>query len=560
MIESILIYLIKVAIGSSILFSCYQLFFKGDTFYVRNRLFLILSILLPLLIPLITIEPAVNPTLGHSGALLPGATIASTSHYVDTGITNTIHRITFIDILFYTYITGMLFMISRILVGIFNINRIQRRGKKIKYHGTIVVLTDSDLPPFSYTKKIFVPDVLYKSESSSSILKHELAHISQRHYIDIFLAELFLSLQWFNPFAWALKKAIKENHEYLADNSVATKIDSIKQYQLSLLGITCGEKTFPLAHNFNRRIIKKRIIMMNKSRTKPGVMLKTLLLIPLIAILVASLVNNSSKAVNIVQPVSNLPVSPFMTNMDPLSLDTTYFSDNSKRIIRGVFYTNIMYPKEAILKNYEHDFYLVLKIDNGEIVETSTFESPDDFSAPVIDEVKIAAFETNEATNAGKPADNKLNTIIHNETLDAAKNLEKVEIPELQGKTIEFALKMSYELYSQMGKDVVWVVVQNMPSFRGGTVDDFRQWVHQQISYPEEIADQGIKGPVFVMFVVDKDGSVTDTKIMKGLHPVLDKIALDAVKSSPKWEPGHLNSEDPVKVRYSITVKFGEQQ
>ena len=92
----------------------------------------------------------------------------------------------------------------------------------------------------------------------------------------------------------------------------------------------------------------------------------------------------------------------------------------------------------------------------------------------------------------------------------------------------------------------------------GGDVNDFRLWVQQHVNYPDDLARQGIKGPVFIMFVIDKDGSLIDSKILRGLHPELDKIALDAVNSSPKWEPGHLNSDDPVKVRYSITVKFGD--
>lgn len=557
MIESMMVYLVKVALGSTILLLCYCLLFKNETFHVRNRIFLILSLLIPLVIPMISIAPAIGVS-EVQGGVIDNAVIISTSHAVETGITNTIHRITFIEVLFYIYLAGLLFIMSRIITGIFTITRIMKSGKRAVYQNIPLVLMKPDMAPFTFHNKIFISEKLFEDKDCGDILRHESIHVRQRHYLDLFLSELFFAFQWFNPSAWIIRKAIRENHEYMADNYAKDNAASLKRYQLSLLGLHGLEKVLPLANNFNRRITKKRIIMMNKSKTRPGALLKTLLAIPVVALIFISLVANA-RDFKPELPLPGIDDQSVTTATDAIPQETIEFSDNSKSTMRGLFYS-IMYPEEAISNNYEHDFYLVLKTENGKIIEKKTFLSPDEFSVPVVDQITIAAFRSGPEATMSKNTVETLNTMMYRRSTDAVQKLNQSEIPELEGKTMEFALKMSYVLFEEDMKDKSFVVVQNMPTFRGGTIDKFKKWVQDRISYPDELAGQGIEGKVFVMFVVEKDGSVKDTKILRGLHPQLDKMAVDIVNSSPRWKPGRLNSEEPVKVRYSITVTFTDLQ
>lgn len=447
---------------------------------------------------------------------------------------------------------------SRILTGIFTINRIKRKGTQAFYQDIPLVLVKQDLVPFAFLNKIFISEKLYKEKDCDDMLRHESIHVRKRHYFDLFLSELFLAFQWFSPSAWIIRKAIRENHEFMADNYAKERTRSLKRYQLSLLGIHGLEKALPLANNFNQSTIKKRIIMMNKSKTRPGALLKTLLAIPVVAFIFISLVANAG-AFNPELPLPGPDDQSVTTGTDFINQDTIEFSDNSKSTMRGLFYS-IMYPKEAISNNYEHDFYLVCKAENGKITETNTFLSPGELNAPLIDRITIAAFRTGPEAAMSVNTVSTLNNRMYERSIDAVKKINQVENPELEGKTMEFALKISYVLMDEDAKDKAFVVVQSMPSFRGGTVDKFKKWVQDRISYPDELADQGIEGKVFVIFVVEKDGSVKDTKILRGIHPQLDKIAVDIINSSPGWTPGRLNSEDPVKVRYSITVVFNEEQ
>ena len=104
-------------------------------------------------------------------------------------------------------------------------------------------------------------------------------------------------------------------------------------------------------------------------------------------------------------------------------------------------------------------------------------------------------------------------------------------------------------------EEEIFVVVEDMPTFRGGNVNKFRDWVQKRVRYPQIAAENGIQGKVYIMFVVEPDGTVTNVKIMRGVDPALDNESIRVVKDSPKWVAGKQRGA-PVRVRFSITVNF----
>ncbi len=101
-----------------------------------------------------------------------------------------------------------------------------------------------------------------------------------------------------------------------------------------------------------------------------------------------------------------------------------------------------------------------------------------------------------------------------------------------------------------------WVVVDVMPSFKGGDINKFRNWVQMHLSYPEAAAREGIHGVVIISFVVERDGRVSNVKVARSAHHVLDKAAMRVVSRSPGWKPAYIKGE-PQRVRYSIPIIFG---
>jgi periplasmic protein TonB len=94
-----------------------------------------------------------------------------------------------------------------------------------------------------------------------------------------------------------------------------------------------------------------------------------------------------------------------------------------------------------------------------------------------------------------------------------------------------------------------------MPKFKGGDINKFREWVQKKTKYPEIATINGIQGRVYVTFIVERDGTVTNGKVVKGVDPLINDEALKAVMSSPKWTPGRQRGE-PVRVSYIIMLNF----
>ncbi|MDX9727347.1 MAG: energy transducer TonB [Bacteroidales bacterium] len=105
------------------------------------------------------------------------------------------------------------------------------------------------------------------------------------------------------------------------------------------------------------------------------------------------------------------------------------------------------------------------------------------------------------------------------------------------------------------GFDEPLFLVEVMPTFRGGDLTKFREWVGKRTNYPEEAINAKLKGTVFLTFIVEKDGSVSNVTVIKGVHPLLDQEAIKAIAESPKWSPG-LQRGQPVRVRFQIPLTF----
>jgi len=105
------------------------------------------------------------------------------------------------------------------------------------------------------------------------------------------------------------------------------------------------------------------------------------------------------------------------------------------------------------------------------------------------------------------------------------------------------------------GDAEVFFIVEDMPTFRGGSLENFRNYIQEAIDYPPIAMENGISGTVYVNFVVNKKGEITSIKIVRGVDPSLDNEVIRSLKSAPKWSPGKQRGK-PVSVSMAIPVKF----
>ena len=103
--------------------------------------------------------------------------------------------------------------------------------------------------------------------------------------------------------------------------------------------------------------------------------------------------------------------------------------------------------------------------------------------------------------------------------------------------------------------DEPFFLVEVMPSFKGGDINKFREWVQRRTNYPQAAIEAGLQGKVYLTFIIEPDGAVSNVTVVKGVAPIIDNEAVKAIQSSPKWSPG-LQRGQPVRVRYSMWLNF----
>lgn len=103
--------------------------------------------------------------------------------------------------------------------------------------------------------------------------------------------------------------------------------------------------------------------------------------------------------------------------------------------------------------------------------------------------------------------------------------------------------------------DEPFILVEVKPTFKGGDIEKFREWVQKRVVYPQQAQDNGIQGRVYLTFVIERDGSVSNVVVTRGPDPLLNEEAKKGIMASPKWTPG-MQRGRPVRVRYSIFLNF----
>ncbi len=104
----------------------------------------------------------------------------------------------------------------------------------------------------------------------------------------------------------------------------------------------------------------------------------------------------------------------------------------------------------------------------------------------------------------------------------------------------------------------VFFIVEEMPDFKGKGPDGFREYLGKNLNYPKIAAENGISGRVFVRFIVEEDGSVSNVTVVKGVDPALDAEAVRVIKNSPNWKPGKQRGQK-VRVSFTFPINFALQ-
>jgi len=203
--DNLFLYLLKISTGTMLLYLCYFLFFSKDTFYLRNRIFLIGLLLLSIIIPLLNVfnifasDSSIENTNSINSIILSRTSLEAT---VSEKITS--FDLNSILIWLYFSITGLCLL--RVLTSLTRTFIIIRKGTIQDTKFPMVVLSEMEHPPFSFFPYVVIPKKTFESGEYLEILEHEKAHIRQGHTFDLLFSELLIVFLWFNPFMWLIKK------------------------------------------------------------------------------------------------------------------------------------------------------------------------------------------------------------------------------------------------------------------------------------------------------------------------------------------------------------------
>ncbi len=198
-------------------------------------------------------------------------------------------------------------------------------------------------------------------------------------------------------------------------------------------------------------------------------------------------------------------------------------------VILAFWYT----PKERTIEKFDQEV-VVIEEDLTEI--TRQDQKPPEPPKKV--EVKVIADLLEVVTN-----DTKITTEVSFTEFD--ENTEVIQQVEVVEEEIE--------------DDQPFLVAETMPSFQGGDLNTFRNWVQQNVRFPQIALENGIQGRVVVTFVIEKDGRLTNIEVLQTPDRSLSDEAIRVLSKSPKWSPGKQRNQ-PVRVKYTLPVDFRVQQ
>ena len=276
----LLIYFLKVNIAIALFYLFYRLFFVRDTFLKTRRGYLLASIVLSFIYPFLNItgwlENQAPVQQALSGfILLNEVTITPENSGID------------VETLIYSmYGLVSVFLLIRLVIQFISILRMKRKGVEIMLQDTRIVALKSEIAPFSFFGKIYMNPELHTKSETEQILTHETTHVKQMHSIDVIFTEMLSIICWINPAAWLMKREVRQNLEFLADNKVIESGFDSKSYQYHLLQLAYQSPNVKLTNKFNISPLKKRITMMNQKKSSKTTAFKYLMVAPLIAALI----------------------------------------------------------------------------------------------------------------------------------------------------------------------------------------------------------------------------------------------------------------------------------
>jgi beta-lactamase regulating signal transducer with metallopeptidase domain len=467
----------------------------------------------------------------------------------------------------YGSITFLLFF--RFMKNISKIISKINSNKRIKYKNSTLVLLKETVLPHTFLNYIFISDIDYNNKKiETELFSHELTHVTQKHSLDILFIEALKTVFWFNPIFIFYKKAIQLNHEFLADEQVVNSYNNVPFYQNLLLSKVNQNQTYYLASNLNYSLTKKRLIMMTRNTSPLRALLKKGIIIPFILGIVYFLCFKT-----VAQESSLTAKKEVEKNESPTKdrRDEYYagvriiHKDCNKKTIVNKLYEELSPEEKDKFIHYVPEPFIEKSPTEKE------FESFKDSKKYAI--WLNGIHKPNTYLNNFKPTD-----IVFFQGSSVLKNARSKKFPQpfqyhfYTKDYFDKNLKNSWKKFG--GKELIntvnckdfWnktnsfeqavkeekttqVMEETLPQYSGG-MEEFYKFFSKNYKIP---SDYKGKGKIYISFMVDTDGSISEFEILRDLGFGTGEEAVRVLKTTPKWIPGKKDGKD-VKTKFTLPI------
>ena len=543
-------YLLKVSVCSGALFSYYFFTLRNNRFHQYNRFYLLLTVILSWIIPLIKIDYWNNTVQHEMPALELLKVVATRDAYVEKSLQSVsiLRDINTLALIIFSFISAAFFV--WLIAGIIKIILLIRSNPNKSLIYIHFIFSDTKGTPFSFFKYIFWnKNIDLQTEEGNQILQHELTHVYEKHSADKLFIHLTLVIGWLNPFFWLIRKELNIIHEFIADEKAISNGDA-ESFSAMLIKTAYPQHSFALANSFFHSPIKRRLIMFTTSKNPSYSYLRRLLVLPLLCFVIVFF-SFKSKGQN-----SNKQ------------------QDNQSKVSagqhKGVVITNVV-GKDSFARTGWTDTTIKIKDGSGRIIKITTNE-------PI--NIKTNRVDT--------PALPKALVVVDGVQM-SMEEFYKKNIPAEQIKEINILKdKLAIDKYGQKGangvmevnthlKDVVVVDVnldgttrskgadstepqfarvftrvENPPYYAKGMAA-FADYIQSNVQYPKQAIENKKEGAVAIKFIIDENGNLSHFEKASYVGFGLEEEAIRLIKNLSGWVPGIQNGHKvPVEIVQQI--------
>lgn len=592
---TICIYAIKSAICLAIMYIPYMLLLRNETFYRFNRIVLVGILLLSLALPIFNISPLAfldHTEMGEANRAItevgiPMIEIGNLSAELDYDAQQTQvnapaqdKSMGWAEVVVALYIAGLCVTLIIKLVQLLRMLSFMRKGClwTSEEDGVKTYCHIRNVVPFSWMNNIVISERDY-NEGGREILMHEQAHIRCGHSYDVCLVAVCEVVQWFNPFIWLLSSSLADVHEYEADAEVLSKGVDASSYQMLLIKKAVGTSSYAFANSFNHSLLKKRITMMLKKKSSPWMRTKALYVIPMAGIALSAFA--TSEFTNSAELISESKVSNLPTKVQETAPESAIMTEQTNVTAPQ---TEAPQPQAEVKEDPKKKKPLV--VVDGKIVENVISAS----SSKALTDVylaKLARIKAEDIHSISVLKSEKAVVLYGEKGADGAIEITTKAQADKAKETADATIAL------EDTSDVL-MVCEQMPQFPGGQ-QEMMKFIATNIRYPAVAQENGAQGRVLVQFVIEKDGTACEHKILnskinrimqspkptedsiksedklvvqaysttstndsvefKNARIALEKEAIRVLQLMPKWEPG-MQKGEAVRVRYTIPITY----